>query len=77
LQSFLRTDTDDVELESALQQLLLNLLGDAVESDVALREDGVGQRVRSHGRHCRGKKVGGREEIEVVAAREDERYVSR
>jgi hypothetical protein len=34
------TDTDDIELEAALQELLLNLVGDAVETDVALGEDG-------------------------------------
>jgi hypothetical protein len=45
------TDTDDIELETALQQLLLNLLCDAVETDVALRKDrGLG--VRVHHRHC-------------------------
>lgn len=31
--------TDDIELETALEQLSLNLLGDAVEADVALGED--------------------------------------
>lgn len=37
--SGLRTDTDDIELESALQQLLFNLRCDAVETDVAARID--------------------------------------
>lgn len=34
-----RTNTDDIELETALQELLLNLRGNAVETDVALRCD--------------------------------------
>lgn len=33
-------DTDDIELEAALEELLLDLVGDAVETDVALGEDG-------------------------------------
>lgn len=33
-----RTDADDVELESALQELALNLRCDAVETDMAARE---------------------------------------
>jgi hypothetical protein len=37
-----RTNADDVELEAALQQLLLDLRSDAVETDVGLGEDGVG-----------------------------------
>lgn len=37
-----RTNADDVELEAALQQLLLNLRSDAVETDMGLGEDGVG-----------------------------------
>ena len=36
------TNADDVELETALQQLSLNLRCDAVETNVASREDGVG-----------------------------------
>lgn len=32
-----RTDADDIELETALEQLALDLLRDAVETDVALR----------------------------------------
>jgi len=35
-------NADDVELETALQQLSLNLRCDAVETNVASREDGVG-----------------------------------
>lgn len=33
------TNADDIELEPALDQLLLNLVGDAVEADMALRQD--------------------------------------
>ena len=36
------TNADDVELETALQQLALNLRGDAVEPDVASGEDSIG-----------------------------------
>jgi len=45
-------DADDIELKTALQQLLLDLGGDAVEADVALGED---RRLllRVHRRHCR------------------------
>lgn len=35
------TNTDDIELEASLEQLLLNLLGDAVETNVASREDSI------------------------------------
>lgn len=42
------TDTDDIELETALEELALDLGGDAVETDVALGVDGG----RRHGRHC-------------------------
>lgn len=35
-----RTNTDDVELEATLQELALDLAGDAVETDVALGVDG-------------------------------------
>lgn len=46
-------DTDDIELKAALEELLLNLLGDAVETDVALGEDGLCLlRVCSCGGHC-------------------------
>ena len=31
------TDNDNVELETALQELVLNLLGDGVETDVGVR----------------------------------------
>lgn len=34
------TNTHDIELESALQQLALDLGGDAVETDMAVGEDG-------------------------------------
>ena len=44
------TDADDVELESALEQLALNLGCDAVETDMALGVDGGS----GHGRHCVG-----------------------
>ena len=36
-----RTDADDVELEAALQELLLDLGGNTVETDVALGEDAL------------------------------------
>lgn len=42
------TNADDVELETTLQQLLLNLRSDAVETDVALGEDGG----RGSSGHC-------------------------
>ncbi len=35
------TDTDDIELETSLQQLLLDLLGDAIKTNMASREDRV------------------------------------
>lgn len=35
------TNTDNIELEAALQELLLDLGGDAVETDVALGEDAL------------------------------------
>ena len=41
------TNADDVELEATLDELALDLRGDAVETDVALGVDG-GSR---HGRH--------------------------
>jgi hypothetical protein len=48
-----RTDAHDIELKTALQQLLFNLLGDAVETDVALGEHRLrGLRVQSC--HCCG-----------------------
>ena len=34
-----RTNDDDVELEAALQELVLNLLRDGVETDVGVRTD--------------------------------------
>lgn len=44
------TNANDVELETTLQELALNLLGDAVETDMTLGVDGR----RGSGRHCRG-----------------------
>ena len=40
------TDANDIELEASLQQLLLNLLGDAVETNVASGKDSIALR------HC-------------------------
>ena len=37
----IRTDDDNVELEPALQELVLNLLGDGVETDIRLCTDFV------------------------------------
>lgn len=37
---FVHTDTHDIELETALQQLPLNLGSDAVETNMAVGEDG-------------------------------------
>lgn len=37
------TNADDVELETTLQELLLNLRSDAVETDMALGVNGVGR----------------------------------
>ena len=45
------TDADDVELEPALQELALDLRGDAVETDVALGVDGGS----GHGSHRVGR----------------------
>lgn len=45
-----RTDANDIELETALQELLLNLRGDAVETDVALWVHGWSGVV--NGSHC-------------------------
>lgn len=36
------TDANHVELKAAFQQLLLNLVGDAIEANVALGKDGRG-----------------------------------
>jgi hypothetical protein len=36
------TNADDIELEAPLDALLLNLLGDAVETDIAVRKDRLG-----------------------------------
>lgn len=35
------TDTHNIELETTLQELLLDLRGDAVETDMAARKDGA------------------------------------
>lgn len=43
-----RTDADDVELETALQKFPLNLLCDAVETDMALGGDNLG----CYASHC-------------------------
>lgn len=43
------TNTNDVELETTLQELALDLAGDAVETNMALGVDGR----RGSGRHCR------------------------
>ena len=40
------TDTDNIELETSLQQLPLDLVRDAVEADMALWEDGLLRRLR-------------------------------
>ena len=45
------TDTYHVELKASLEQFLLNLAGDAVETDMALGENGLGRLLHSHGRH--------------------------
>jgi hypothetical protein len=37
----IHTDTDDIELKTPLQKLLLNLLGDAVETNVASGKDSI------------------------------------
>jgi hypothetical protein len=42
------TDTDDVELEPALHELLLDLVGDAVETNIAF---GVDRLLVEGGRH--------------------------
>jgi len=49
------TDADDIELKTSLQQLLLNLLGDTIETNMAPREDSIpwGRR-RSHLEAARG-----------------------
>ena len=46
----MRTDDDHVELEATLQELVLDLLGDGVETDV-----GVGANLFSGGGHCDAK----------------------
>ena len=42
------TNADDIELETAFQELLFDLLSDAVKADVASGEDSVPLR------HCHG-----------------------
>ena len=51
----IRTNDDDVELETALQELVLNLLGDGVETDV-----GVGTDLFGGGRHDDSRRNGNR-----------------
>lgn len=47
------TNTDNIELETALQQLALNLRCDAVETDVGTGVHRLLGRVSVlHGRHC-------------------------
>lgn len=46
------TDADDIELEASLQQFLLNLGCDAVETNVAFGEDGLRRVVVRKGGHC-------------------------
>lgn len=49
---FVHTNANDIELKATLQQLLLNLVGDAIEADVAFGEDTL--HLRAHRRcHCR------------------------
>ena len=49
-----RTHTHDIELKATFQQLLLDLIRDAVEADVAFGEDRL-RLLRVHrGRHCAG-----------------------
>ena len=55
------TDADDIELEATLDRLALNLLGDAVEADIAVGKDGL-RRGRVGGSHC------GRRGLVAVAA---------
>lgn len=51
-----RTNADDVKLETTLQQLAFDLRRDAVETDVAFREDRILVRGRrgsgAGGGHC-------------------------
>lgn len=46
------TDADNVELKTTLEELALDLAGDAVEANVALRVDACSR----HGRHFRRRK---------------------
>ena len=48
MESWQLTDADDIELEAPLDAFLLDLLGDAVESDIAVRKDGLGLVGGSH-----------------------------
>ena len=45
------TNADDIELKPALQELLLDLRGDAVKTDVAFRNDRLWL-LAVRGRHC-------------------------
>lgn len=55
-----RTNTHHVELETALQQLPLNLRGNTVETDMAAREDSSRRRARRSSRGHYGR-TGGKE----------------
>ena len=48
------TDTHDIELETTLQELALDLRGDAVETDMAVGEDGglLSRSSAGSGGHC-------------------------
>lgn len=48
----LLTNADDIELETPLHRLPLNLLGDAVETDIAVRKDGLRLVLVVCGSHC-------------------------
>jgi hypothetical protein len=62
------TDADDIELEAPLDALLLDLLGDAIETDIAVREDGLGLVGGSHCGRCGPRRcVGEVERVRVVS----------
>jgi hypothetical protein len=42
--AYFHTDADDIELEASLQELFLDLLGDAVETNVASGENRIALR---------------------------------
>ena len=41
MQSLVPTNADDIELKATLEQLSLDLVSDAVKTDMASREDGL------------------------------------